>query len=223
VKTFATVLALGIMSASSAMAGYEGGQFGQNRWPNWYIGVSGSVPFVNETDVTSNGNTLGEVDFDSGYGVGGSIGYTPGPMGNFLDNTRFEFEYFYRDNSLDSFTSGASSTSVGQKLTSDAYMLNAYYDINTATRLTPYLGAGAGTTRISLDVPGLGVNSTDNVFAYQLMAGLGWQPETLLNTVLQVGYKYLDASDPEFGSASGATIGHEYQVHSVEAGARFRF
>jgi opacity protein-like surface antigen len=223
VKTFCTVLALGCISASAAMAGYEGGQFGKNRWPNWYVGVQGSVPFVNETDVNVNGTKAGEVDFDTGYGIGGSLGYTPGPNGNFLDNMRFEAEYFYRNNELDGFSAGGTSAQIADDISSDTYMINAYYDIDTGSRLTPYVGAGVGFSDIELNVPTLALSDEDSVFAYQLMAGIGWQPEMLLNTVLQFGYRYLDASDPEFGTATGGRVDHEYQIHSIEAGARFRF
>jgi opacity protein-like surface antigen len=222
-KLFTTALVLGCMSASSAFAGYEGGQFGANRWPNWYVGVSGTLPFVSSTDVNVGGARAGEVDFDGGYGVGLALGYTPGPNGNFLDNMRFELEYMYRGNDLDTISNAGGSSALSDDLTSDTYMVNAYYDINTGTRLTPYIGAGAGMTNVELSVPTLALDDTDNVFAYQVMAGLGWQPEALLNTSLHLGYRFMDASDPEFTTRTGTRVEHEYQVHGVEAGARFRF
>ncbi len=227
-KTLAALLAIGFFSAGAAAAGtstagYEGGQFGANRWPNWYVGVSGALPYVDSTDVEVNSSKVGELDFDSNYGVGASIGYTPGPNGNFFDNMRFEFEYFYRSNDLDTLSIGKTSTDVSGELTSDSYMANVYYDINTHTRVTPYVGAGAGLAKIDLENKALNLDDSDNRFAYQLMAGIGWQPEMLLNTVLQVGYKYMDAGSPQFTTRGGASIQHDYQVHNVEAGARFRF
>ena len=222
-KTFAALLAIGCFSAGSAMAGYEGGQFGANRWPNWYVGVSGAIPYVTSSDVDINGRGAGEISFDNDYGVGATVGYTPGPNGNFFDNMRFEAEYFYRSNSLDSYNNRGASTSLSGDILSDTYMANVYYDINTHTRFTPYVGAGAGLASINLDSKTLAVDDTDNRFAYQLMAGIGWQPEMLLNTVLQVGYKYLDAGSPEFTNNNGTVFEHDYQVHNIEAAARFRF
>jgi OmpA-OmpF porin, OOP family len=223
VKTFAAFLAIGCFSASAATAGYEGGQFGANRWPNWYVGVSGAMPFVESTDVNVSGANIGELSFDNDYGVGASVGYTPGPNGNITDAMRFEFEYFYRSNGLDSLSNRGGNQSLSGDLTSDTYMVNAYYDINTHTRLTPYVGVGAGLASVNLEQKGLGIDDTDSRFAYQVMAGLGWQPEMLLNTVLQVGYKFMDAGSPEFNTRGGRSVNHDYQVHNIEAGARFRF
>jgi opacity protein-like surface antigen len=210
--------------ATGAQAGpYHGGQHGAGRWPNWYVGVSGSLTYVDDTNVTSGLGNAGDVSFDSGYGVSGAVGYTPGPTGTLLDYARFEAEIGHRFNDTERFTSRGAVSNLSGELKSYSYMANAYFDFDTQTQVSPYVGVGAGLATVSLEAPSLAVNDDDSVFAYQFMAGLGWQPEFLLNTVLQVGYRYFGTSDPSFTNASGLTIEHEYGVHSMEAGARFRF
>ncbi len=222
-RLFGVFIVVTALVSTQALAQYNGGQHGRDRWPNWYIGVQGAIPFVNETDVEVNSATIGDLDFETGFGVGASLGYTPGHTRTFLDHTRFELEYFYRHNELDELNSAGTSATISDDISSNSYMFNVYYDIDTGTRFSPYIGGGIGFSDIELNVPSLALSDEDMVFAYQLMAGVGWQPESLLNTVLQIGYRYYDTQDPEFGTATGARLEHEYEIHSIEAGARFRF
>jgi opacity protein-like surface antigen len=226
VKHLTTLIALGCVAAASvaSASGYEDGSYNQNRWPHWYIGVQGSIPFLEETDVTANNASLGDLDFDAGYGIGASLGYTPKTSSEIINNMRFEGEYYFRNNDTDEINAQTGvSTRLPGEVTSQTFMVNTYYDFDTGTVISPYLGGGVGMSKIELDVPSIGADDKDNVFAYQLMAGLSWAPENLLNTELNLGYRYLDASDPEFATAAGAKLDHSYEAHNLEAGARFRF
>lgn len=210
--------------ASSVQAGpYQGGQHGAGRWPNWYIGVSGALTYVDETNVDVGNRTVGDVEFDSGYGVTGAVGYTPGPTGTLLDYTRFEVEIGHRVNDTENFTAGGAVSGLSGEIKEYSYMANVYFDFDTQTQVSPYVGAGIGLATVTLESPSLAVDNDDSVFAYQFMAGLGWQPEFMLNTVLQAGYRYHATSNPSFTNAAGLGVEHEYGVHSLEAGARFRF
>jgi opacity protein-like surface antigen len=222
-------LLLGLLAAasfaSSVNAGpYENqGQHGAGRWPNWYVGLKGSINYVDDTSVTRGNVGAGTVDFDSGYGVAGAIGYTPGPTGTLMDYTRLEFEIGHRFNDLDQLAAGGTFSNIAGEVKSYSYMANVYFDFDTKTQVSPYVGAGIGLDTVTLDSRTVGVNDSDRVFAYQFMAGLGWQPEFLLNTVLQFGYKYHASSDPTFTTNTGQSFEHEYSTHALEAGARFRF
>ena len=225
VKHLTTLIALGcVAAATGASAQYHDGSYEKNRWPHWYIGVQGSIPFLEETDVTLNNTAIGDLDFDAGYGIGGVLGYTPKTGHKIVDQLRFEGEYYFRSNDFDELNAqtGASSQLSGD-IDSKSIMFNTYYDFETGTTLSPYLGGGLGVTEIEIDAPTLALNDEDTVFAYQLMAGVSWAPQNLLNTELNLGYRYLDASDPSFTTDAGATLDHQYEHHSIEAGARFRF
>lgn len=211
------------MLAAPASAAYGDAQYARSDFPHWYIGLQGSVTFLDEADVGITNAGSAELDFDSGYGIGGSLGYSPYGTNSFFDNTRFEVEYYYRNNDLDQYSSGGLTSQQSDEITSESFMFNGFYDFKNNSRVTPYLGAGAGVTKISLDLPALAVDDDDVVFAYQLMAGLGWQPENMLNTEFVLGYRYFDASDPEYSGIAGSRVDTEYQMHNIEAGARFKF
>ncbi len=223
-KHFILAAFVALMAGGAQAEGaYPSSQHGEGRWPNWYIGVKGSLNYVNDTNATVGNRNVGDVNFDSGYGVSGAVGYNPGPTGTLMDYTRFEFEIGHRYNDLKNFTAGGTVRNSTGDVKSYSYMMNAYFDFDTKTQVSPYVGAGIGLDTISLDSRTLSVNDSDRVFAYQFMAGLGWQPEFMLNTVLQVGYKYHGTSDPTFTSSTGQSIEHGYTTHALEAGARFRF
>jgi opacity protein-like surface antigen len=113
-------------------------------------------------------------------------------------------------------------------------MVNAYYDIHTPNfSLVPYFGVGLGGASIDAQIiaPFLGpsaqvVDDDDTVFAYQFMAGLGWNVSPTITLTLD--YRYFATTDPEFtpGNAfiSGVPdITSDYNNHSFNLGARFKF
>ncbi len=100
-------------------------------------------------------------DLDGGTGImaGASLGYRRG-------NFRVEGEYFYRTTTHDT----RSNNSVGDAETqrkdqqeleiaesgvddvlSHNFFANLYYDFNTDSRFTPYVGVGVGVAQVSLD------------------------------------------------------------------------
>lgn len=207
------LLAAGALSVVSGAAGAE------DVWPKWYVGLTGALPFVGDTGVTRSGASLGSLEFDNpGWGVGASIGYKPGGTGGFLDMARFELEYGYRENSLDTLA----GATVADDLSVSSYMFNALYDVATGTQFIPYLGAGIGWSRAELNVPAISVSDSDTVFSYQFLAGVAYAPESIPNTAFSLGYRYFATGDVEFGSSLG-TVEHEYDSHGAEIGARFSF
>lgn len=211
-------LAIAVLMASVPLAAQA-----QERFPKWYLGVQGAMSFVDDSDVDGNASGVPfnmDADYDTGYGVGLALGYMPAGTGTFFDSMRFDLEYYYRKSDLDT-VAGASASG---DLSSKSAMLNAYYDINTGTRWTPYLGAGAGWSEVTLDSSELDYDDDDSVFAWNLMAGIGYAPETLPNTVWSIGYRYFSTQDPKFHSKDGTErIEQDYDVHNVEAGVRMMF
>ncbi len=118
----------------------------------------------NDCHVDDTPETLSDNAFDLGTGfLGGfSAGYA-------LNGFRFEFEYMYRSHgghtspwalpgsneALSSKNNEVSVLDPPSERISDfnahQFFLNAYYDLLNATRWTPYLGAGVGFARTSLD------------------------------------------------------------------------
>lgn len=210
-----TIFALGaLLVTASAANAYE------ERWPKWYIGVSGSLPWVSDDGVSVAGTSAGSLEFDNpGWGAGVSLGYKPGGTDSFLDMMRFELEYAYRHNDLDTLA----GTPVADDISVHAYMFNALVDIPTDTQFTPYLGAGLGWASAEMNLTPLGVSDTDTKFAYQGMLGVAYEPETIPNVAFSVGYRYFGMASPGYRNAAGLAVENDYDSHNAEVGARFSF
>jgi opacity protein-like surface antigen len=208
--------ALLLISFSSAQA--------EERWPKWYVGLSGGYTYMKDEDVSGSGTSARSISLDNGFGAGGSIGYLPNFSSPFLNNLRFEGEVTYHRNSLDKVKTASSSVSADGKYDTIAYMANAFYDLPTGSAWSPYIGGGLGLASVHLSNNSTVANSEthDNKFAYQGLIGIGYSPETIPNTQWTLGYRYLATTDPKFSGASG-DIKTEYSTHSLEAGAKFRF
>jgi opacity protein-like surface antigen len=115
---------------------------------NQFLGMTG--PYV-----TLQG---GWNNMEDDSGISAKDGWLAGiAAGGKTDWARAELEATYRKNEI----SGGTADSV-------ALMGNAYWDIETNTRVTPYIGAGIGTAYVDVDTAG-GGNGWE--FAYQGMAG----------------------------------------------------
>ena len=108
---------------------------------------------------SSPSSFLNEVDGGTGILAGAALGYR---LGDF----RIEGEYFYRTTTHDgrSNTQGLDDITErkrGQELEildggvddvlSHNFFANLYYDFNTDSRFTPYVGAGVGVAQVSMD------------------------------------------------------------------------
>ncbi len=127
----------------------------------------------------------------------------------------------------------------GIDLTADAklrtwtVMANAYYDIDTGTAFTPYLGIGAGVAVNRLDTItyrlGAGEfqeNGKNTArFAWSVMAGGAYAIAT--GVKIDIGYRYLDAG--RFETSGETTIGAvtpvkgDVRAHEVKVGLRYAF
>lgn len=207
-------VALGALLVMTGVANAE------ERWPKWYVGISGSMPWVNDDGVSVAGATAGNLEFDNpGWGAGASLGYKFGGTDTFLDMMRLEIEYAYRHNDVDTLAGAP----VADDISVNAYMLNALFDVPTDTQFTPYLGAGIGWATAELNLAPLAVSDEDTKFAYQGMLGVSYEPMTMPNVAFSLGYRYFGMASPGYRNAAGAAVEHDYDSHNAEVGARFSF
>ena len=178
----------------------------------WYVGVNAAAVWLMDSDI-KNGIS-GEASFDTGFGVGGAVGYDFGPA-------RLEGEIEYRINDYDK----AGLNSVGKANSGGSYkslalMANGYYDFENASSFTPFIMAGIGGANIdtdSLTVGGLNIPSDSSwQFAYQVGAGVGWMFTN--SWLLDISYRFFGTTDPEFGNAK-----MQYLNHNLLLGIRFSF
>jgi opacity protein-like surface antigen len=81
-------------------------------------------------------------------------------------------------------------------------MLNAFYDFDTGSKLTPYIGLGLGWMNVDLTYQpgGVGViRDDDNVFAYQLVGGLNYEVNDSISVF--ASYRYRDSRDARVRSS----------------------
>lgn len=220
-KSFLTFCAS--LAAATALSLPANAAHDTENWPRWYVGLSGGVSFLQDTDLS--GASVGEASADTGAAFTGALGYTPYFGSAFFDNFRIEAELGYRFNDLDNASIGGVNVPLNGDITAFSYMANLFYDFNNASQWTPYVGGGAGGARVKVDGnSGLGNTSdSDTVFAYQLMTGVTYAPKSMPFTEWGLGYRYFNASEPEFSTAGGPLKLDDLASHNVEVGARFRF
>jgi len=192
----------------------------QYRWPRWYLGLTGSMGFVSDADVS--GAVNGTASFDGpGWGAAASIGYLAPLDGAFFRNMRFEFETAYRDNPVDKIAGV-----VGQgRYKSTSYMVNAFYDYDLDRKWITYFGAGLGMAQVELGRNTVLGNTSgkDTNIAWQGLLGLGYRPDSMPLTEWTFGYRYFGVSGPEYSTPTGKVEMDAYNSHNLEAGVKFRF
>ncbi len=215
-KLFATTSLFALALSSVAHA--------DQAWPRWYIGLSGGVTYLDDSDVS--GTATGEQGFDMGGVAAVSLGYQmPFGMQPF-SNMRMELEAAYHENTLDATTLSGVSTASPGRLRVASYMVNAFYDFRNNSQMTPYVGAGVGIATATLSHnSGLGNTSDDedNTMAYQFMAGLSYAPTSMPNTEWGFGYRYFVVDSPEYTTTGGKVKLDDVTAHTAEVGARFKF
>ncbi|MCI5049212.1 MAG: outer membrane beta-barrel protein [Rickettsiales bacterium] len=218
-----SILIACLTTALAALSNASYAYYPNKQYPNWFVSIHGEISYVDDADVKIGGANGGEISFetDTSWGIG--VGYRPGYNGNFFDNTRFEFEYTYRNYNFDQLQTSTGFANLDGSLKGQAYMANMYYDIPTGGRFTPYIGGGMGMVLYDFDSSNFAVDDQDFNFAYQLMTGIYYSPASLPNSDWGVGYRLFGSSDPEFNNALNQKVELETLSHNIEFLARFRF
>lgn len=180
-----------------------------------YFQVLGSLVNVEDSDISA-GAVSGTLETDNGFGLSGALGY------HITKDIRGELEIAYREADPDRLTVSAfgltAAGAVGGEFSEIAVMANLYYDIQTSSKFTPYVGVGIGGSRLDIELTAGGATSEsdDTVFAYQAMAGVKYAVAD--NGSLVFGYRYHATQDPDFGGTDA-----EYASHNFEAGFVINF
>ena len=194
-KILATAAVISALSFSADAA--------ERKFPYWYLGLSGGVAHQNDSELEGAGGL--EIEWDTGFIASASIGYQPPVLAGF----RPELEYSFRKQDIED----------GSDITVNVVAANLYYDIVTPGTVTPYIGAGIGYGHFDIDTGSTGLDGSSSEAIYQGMIGLGYEPSGIQNVGFTLGYRYMAPfSDPDVEG-----FDYEYDNHSVEIGAKFRF
>lgn len=160
-------------------------------------------------------------------------------------NTRTELEYTYKDSatfkpttnywsstniSSSSVYSGDNSEKFSNRLESQSLMFNGYYDFKNISKLTPYISAGFGVTRIknnytNLRFPKFTLSQADHQFTWSV--GVGAAYNITNNVALDLNYKYMNAGkfkfNEDFGDHENESIQFKLSSQDYSLGIRYNF
>ena len=176
------------------------------------------------------------------FGGALAVGYNFAPKFNVP--VRTEVEFAIRSNSSHSKDARASGQGwreridVEHTINISTLFFNAYYDIDTGTPFTPYLGGGLGMAfkhaKISADVSrteagmtgsgGESKSKYDTTFAWNLGAGVAYAITE--NVSADLGYRFIHTGYSSLKMGSGADrvkVGSSPYIHEFYLGARFTF
>jgi opacity protein-like surface antigen len=172
---------------------------------------------------------------DSGVGTKLAIGIStaiPEIYGAIRTELELGFNPDYNDRNVDSNfpIPGLSTLSLDSK----TFLFNLYYDLKTSSKFSPYIGAGVGLSRFTIDVDyhhyaGDFYNKghkTGNKFVWQVGAGVAYN--FVDNVALDLGYRFTDFGeilDFRTNVSNGDTpkIKGKMQSHEVLLGLRYSF
>jgi opacity protein-like surface antigen len=198
----------------------------------FYLGLHGGLNITHDGDVDEyfffDSTTVGKAAYESGSAFGGSLGYES------AGSWRMELEVTYRRNGFDEidwnhFGKDGSFETQGD-VASLAFMANAFWDIDTGTRLTPSLGLGMGVVRVEFDdvsdADGPLFDESETGLGFQLGAGLGYALSEALT--LSLDYRFFAAfvsptADRDQPGIGGEEFDMEYTNSTVLLGLRYRF
>lgn len=148
-----------------------------------------------------------DVEFDTGYNVGGFIGY------HFCSGLDLEAEFIYRFNELKRKRECFEDSSFRTKgdFRSMSYMVNAIYEINLrncgCSSVVPYIGVGIGYAQQELKI--FSCKFKEDGFAWQVLAGLGYKINNCFDVALDYHFN------------QGRT--HRIYNHSLSLAAAYHF
>ncbi len=145
----------------------------------FYLSIGGGLDSIGEIegDETVDAvNYNGKIAIDAGFGYGGAIGYDFGAA-------RIEGEIRNSTGDVDSANATGDGVAVTANATGEAevqsYFFNAYYDFETDTKFTPYVGAGIGKSNVDIEnltINGISiVNGDEDGTAYQFKLGFSYE------------------------------------------------
>ncbi len=203
-KVFVTAAALAILSVPmSSMAANSG----------VYIKGNIGLGMMMDSDIDNMPDNAGtaKMTFDNGFLGTGAVGY------DFVGPFRAEAEYSWQKNDLDtlSYSNRIGNFNQGD-LTTQAIMVNGYYDVDTGSPWSPFIGAGIGWAKVDLSTPALPLGDNDDVFAYQFMAGVAYNISDQL--ALDAQYRFFGTEDATIQGADFSTNSNDLMV-----GIRYTF
>ena len=175
-----------------------------------YAELFGGLTFDPSQDV--NGVST---DVDTGFNVGGSLGWNLSPQ------FALEADFFFTSSDYDLAAPADGS------LESFSFMANAVWNIDMGSGCRPYIGAGVGGVQLRFTdgVTSFGdpyTGDADIVFGYQGFAGVAVNVDNNIDFIAEYRYQGADDANGTFTVLGVPTpVDFEYSSHNLTAGFRF--
>ena len=197
----------------------------------FYGSIGGGAVLVGDSDKAKHGDDERSLAFSFGFGGSGAVGYDFGDFRVDAEVSYLSSSFKYSLKKDDDVTAKGSLSILGGTA-------NAWYDIDTGTAWTPYIGAGAGGANISAKITENKKIMVDNesidssfsgsawAFAYQGGAGVQYQLTDAI--ALDLGYRLLGAFSAKLTQAAAdgekaETLTPSIMTHRVTLGVKFSF
>lgn len=196
---------------------------------DWYVSLGAGISWAQDMDtknlVTNPGNE--ELSYDTGWAIVGAIGDANWQM------FRTELEVGYRTYDADQIHESINNFTINMDGSVDLWNVgvNGYYDFEMDSRITPYIGLGAGVAFFEADMHRAG-NATLNKwdgddwgFYYQGIVGASMDVGP--QQALFVEYRYFGTMGINAESNNGAftpdSNDEDFASQTIMGGIRIRF
>lgn len=222
-----------LAAAGSAFAGAgdsSGVYLGLKAGYQWFSAGGG----LTDTNADANA-TGGDFDDKDGWAAGAALGYDWSSLGL---NLRTELEYMYYDGPKYNAGNGTAGNkdSMSADIDVQTLMLNVFYDFDTGTAWTPYIGAGAGVSFINADlsfdaadwrngVVNAGDGNADAIdFTWMVALGLAYEIDA--NWALDLSGRYNAFGDTDTYSNDADDVrfkAKDLETFETQMGLRYTF
>ena len=186
-KTVLTVAALTALTVPmSSMASDD----------SFYIKANVGVGMAMDSDIDNvpNAGDTAKMTYNSGFTGSLAAGY------DFANPLRLEIELIRQKNDLDitSYNNFYGTFNEGD-LKTHSFMFNGFYDVDTGSAWTPFIGAGLGWSKLDINDPGFNDSDSDDVFTYQFIGGVAYAFNDQWSVDAQ--YRFMGTSDATIDDA----------------------
>ncbi len=203
-KTVLTVAALTVLAAPmSSMAADD----------SFYVKANIGVGMAMDTDIDNvpNAGDTAKMAYDSGFIGSLAAGY------DFANPLRLEIEIIRHKNDLDITSSNNFYGTFNEgDLKTHSFMFNGFYDVDTGSAWTPFIGAGLGWSKLDINDPGFNDSDSDDVFTYQFIGGVAYAFNDQWSVDAQ--YRFMGTSD---ATIEGADV--NFNSNDLMLGLRYSF
>ena len=200
-----------VIKYSILLLGLSVGFVGTSHAADYY--ASAAYGINDQFDLDDN---LYDLDADTGN-------YSSVSFGKYFRELRVELEYSYSDADIDSQVGGGGTDS--GEVETKALFINGFHDFETNSQLKPYLGAGIGWMNVDVEYKQSGVeliDDGDDIFAFQVIAGVGYEITESLNIFAQARYRNGEDSDVK-SSVLPTDLDIEVESYIYDIGIKYSF